>query len=94
MTDKFVPLAEIAADWPYEISIHHLRQIAQAQHGGLKRGDKARFSNKCLATYPRFIQGPGRKWGCFQSVLTAYWDGLRELNTRNIIPFRARKVVA
>lgn len=72
----------------------HLRKIGQAQHGGLKsRGGKARFSNALLASYPRFIKGPGGKWGCFATVLADYWTELRRENIAPIIPFRARRVV-
>jgi hypothetical protein len=92
--DRFMRLEEIADDFRNRgvmVSSGHLRKIAQAQHGGLRsRGGKARFSNALLLSYPRFMKGPGNRWGCFESVLAEYWDALRRKSTASPIPYASR----
>lgn len=70
MIERFLLLHELAP--ALRKSREHLTKIAQAQNGIFRR---PRFSQQNLATYPRFVKGPGNKYGCGSR---AYEDFRRE----------------
>lgn len=79
MPDKFYRLPEIVGTdaGQFDVTPQYLREIAEAQHGCFT---KKRFSDACLASYPRFTKGPGGRWGIFESQLDAYWSRLQAKN--------------
>jgi hypothetical protein len=83
--DRFLFLDDaLAAE--FNVGRDYLVKIAEAQSGVFKRKP---YSDACLASYPKFVKGPGGRWGIFESQRAEYWQRLR-LKATNVLEFHDR----
>lgn len=67
--DRWIPIREVAESLGR--SVDHVRQVAEVKAGLFMR---KKFTDRMLASYPKFTRGPGKHWGAMESDLQRWRD--------------------